>query len=42
MKLIADLNVNGNQLRDGNKNIGPIVEEITPINPSEINLDALE
>ena len=41
MKLIADLNVNGNQLRDGNKNIGPIVEEITPINPSEINLDAL-
>lgn len=37
MKLIADLNVNGNQLRDGAKNIGPIVEEITPVNASEIN-----
>jgi hypothetical protein len=41
MKLIADLNVNGNQLRDGEKNIGPIVEEITPVNPSEIDLTAL-
>ena len=41
MKLIADLNVNGNQLRDGEKNIGPIVEEITPVNPSEIDLAAL-
>lgn len=41
MKLIADLNVNGNQLRDGDKNIGPVVEEITPVNPSEIDLAAL-
>lgn len=41
MKLIADLNVNGNQLRDGNKNIGPVVEEITPVNQNEIDLAAL-
>lgn len=41
MKLIADLNVNGNQLRDGDKNIGPVVEEITPVNQNEIDLAAL-
>lgn len=42
MKLIADLNVNGNQLRDGDKNIGPVENEITPVNQSQIDLRALQ
>lgn len=41
MKLIADLDVNGNQLRNGTKNIGPIVEEITPVNQNQITIDVL-
>lgn len=41
MKLIANLDVNGNQLRDGEKNIGPVVNTIEPMNADSITLSEL-
>jgi len=42
MQLISNLNVNGNYLKDGEKNIGPVRKEISQVNKREITFADLQ